>query len=38
VEVEKYEIVPSSELDIAEGLKINSLMAASQQTIPDPDK
>jgi NADH-quinone oxidoreductase subunit B len=38
VEVERYEIVPSNELDIAEGLKINSLMAASQQSIPDPDK
>jgi NADH-quinone oxidoreductase subunit B len=38
VEVEKYRIVPSSELDIAEGLKINSLMAASQQPIPDPDR
>jgi NADH-quinone oxidoreductase subunit B len=38
VEVERYGIVPSSELDIAEGLKINSLMAASQQPIPDPDK
>jgi NADH-quinone oxidoreductase subunit B len=38
VEVERYGIVSSNELDIAEGLKINSLMAASQQSIPDPDK
>jgi NADH-quinone oxidoreductase subunit B len=38
VEVEEYGIVPSNELDIAEGLRINSLMAASQQPIPDPDK
>ena len=38
MEVERYGIVPSNELDIAEGLKINSLMAASQQPIPDPDK
>jgi NADH-quinone oxidoreductase subunit B len=38
VEVEKYGIVSPNELDIAEGLKINSLMAASQQPIPDPDK
>jgi NADH-quinone oxidoreductase subunit B len=38
VEVEKYRIVPSNELDITEGLKINSLMAASQQPIPDPDR
>jgi NADH-quinone oxidoreductase subunit B len=38
VEIEKYEVESSSELDIAEGLRINSLMAASQQPIPDPDK
>jgi NADH-quinone oxidoreductase subunit B len=38
VEVEKYEVESSIELDIAEGLRINSLMAASQQPIPDPDK
>lgn len=38
MEVEKYGIVSPNELDIAEGLKINSLMAASQQPIPDPDK
>jgi len=38
VEIEKYGIVPSNEIDIAEGLKINSLMAASQQPIPDPDR
>jgi NADH-quinone oxidoreductase subunit B len=38
VEVEKYEVESLNELDIAEGLRINSLMAASQQSIPDPDK
>jgi NADH-quinone oxidoreductase subunit B len=38
VEIEKYGIVSSNEIDIAEGLKINSLMAASQQPIPDPDR
>jgi NADH-quinone oxidoreductase subunit B len=38
VEIEKYGIVSPNEVDIAEGLKINSLMAASQQPIPDPDK
>jgi NADH-quinone oxidoreductase subunit B len=38
VEIEKYGIMSSNELDIAEGLKINSLIAASQQPIPDPDK
>jgi NADH-quinone oxidoreductase subunit B len=38
VEIEKYGIVSPDEVDIAEGLKINSLMAASQQPIPDPDR
>jgi len=38
VEVEKYRVESSKDIDIAEGLKINSLMAASQQPIPDPDK
>ena len=38
MEVERYGIAPSNELDVAEGLRINSLMAASQQPIPDPDK
>jgi len=38
VEIERYGIVSSNEIDIAEGLKINSLMAASQQPIPDPDR
>ena len=38
MEVEKYGVESSHELDIAEGLRINSLMAASQQPIPDPDK
>lgn len=31
-------IMSSNELDIAEGLKINLLMAAARQPIPDPDK
>jgi NADH-quinone oxidoreductase subunit B len=38
VEVERYGIVSSNEIDVAEGLKINSLMAASRRPIPDPDK
>jgi NADH-quinone oxidoreductase subunit B len=38
VEIEKYGIVSANEIDIAEGLRINSLMAASQQPIPDPDR
>jgi NADH-quinone oxidoreductase subunit B len=38
MEVEKYGVVSANEIDIAEGLKINSLMAASQQPIPDPDR
>lgn len=38
MEIEKYEVESSNEIDIAEGLRINSLMAASQQPIPDPDK
>jgi len=38
VEIEKYGIVSANELDIAEGLRINSLIAASQQPIPDPDR
>ena len=38
MEVEKYGIVSPNELDIAEGLKINSLIAASQRPIPDPDR
>jgi len=37
MEVEKYLMMPLNEIDLAEGLKINSLMAASQQPIPDPD-
>ena len=36
MEVEKYSMTPS-DIDAAEGLRINSLMAASQQPIPDPD-
>jgi NADH-quinone oxidoreductase subunit B len=38
VEVENYRVESSNDIDIAEGLRINSLMAASQQPIPDPDK
>jgi NADH-quinone oxidoreductase subunit B len=38
VEIEGYGVMPLKEIDIAEGLKINSLMEASQQPIPDPDK
>ncbi len=38
MEIEGYGIMPLKEIDIAEGLKINSLMEASQQPIPDPDK
>ena len=36
MEVEKYLALPN-ELNIAEGKKINSLIAASQTPIPDPD-
>ena len=38
MEIEGYGVMPLKEIDIAEGLKINSLMEASQQPIPDPDK
>jgi NADH-quinone oxidoreductase subunit B len=38
MEIEENVIVSANELDITEGLKINSLIAASQQPIPDPDK
>jgi len=37
MEVEKYLMTPVNEIDTAEGLRINSLMAASQNPIPDPD-
>jgi len=37
MEVDKYSIAPPNEIDIAEGLRINSLIAASQNPIPDPD-
>jgi NADH-quinone oxidoreductase subunit B len=37
MEIEKYSLTPVNEIDVAEGLRINSLMAASQQPIPDPD-
>jgi len=38
VEIEGYGVMPLKEIDIAEGLKIKSLIEASQQPIPDPDK
>jgi NADH-quinone oxidoreductase subunit B len=37
MEIERYPMIPSNEIDAAEGLRINSLMAASQYPIPDPD-
>jgi NADH-quinone oxidoreductase subunit B len=37
MEIERYSMAPLNELDVAEGSKINSLMAASQYPIPDPD-
>jgi len=37
MEIENYSMTPLNEVDVAEGLRINSLMAASQQSIPDPD-
>jgi len=36
MEVERYSMT-SSDIDAAEGLRINSLIAASQYPIPDPD-
>jgi NADH-quinone oxidoreductase subunit B len=38
VEIGKYEIPSSDEIDALEGLRINSLKEASQQPIPDPDR
>ncbi len=37
MEIEKYSMTPLNEIDAAEGLRISSLMAASQHPIPDPD-
>ena len=37
MEIEKYSMATLNEIDAAEGLKINSLMAASQHPIHDPD-
>jgi NADH-quinone oxidoreductase subunit B len=37
MEIGKCPLAPQSEIDIAEGKRINSLIAASQQPIPDPD-
>jgi len=38
VEIEKYELPSLHESDVAEGLRISSLMEASQRPIPDPDR
>jgi NADH-quinone oxidoreductase subunit B len=37
MEIDKYSIAPPDKLDIAEGKRINSMLAASQRPIPDPD-
>jgi len=38
VEIERYEVISSDEIDAAEALRINSLKETSQQAIPDPDR
>lgn len=38
MEIERYEVISSDEIDAAEGLRINSLKEASKQAIPDPDR
>ena len=38
MEIERFQTPVPSDIDIAEGLKINSLIEASQQPIADPDK
>ena len=38
MEIEKYELPSLHESDVAEGLRISSLMEASQRPIPDPDR
>ena len=38
MEIERYEVPSSDEIDAAEGLRINSFREASQQAIPDPDR
>ncbi len=38
MEIEEYRIASSSDIDVAEALRINSLKEASQQPIPDPDR
>ena len=38
MEIGRYSMSPLDEVDVAEGLRINSLMADSQQPIPDPDR
>jgi len=38
VEIERYEVIFSDEIDAAEALRINSLKETSQQAIPDPDR
>lgn len=38
MEIERYEVISSDEIDAAEALRINSIKEASQQAIPDPDR
>lgn len=38
MEIERYEVISSDEIDAAEALRINSLKETSQQAIPDPDR
>ena len=38
MEIGKYQLPTSSEIDVAEALRINALREASQQPIPDPDR
>ncbi|TRZ95692.1 MAG: NADH-quinone oxidoreductase subunit B [Dehalococcoidia bacterium] len=38
MEIERYEVIFSDEIDAAEALRINSLKETSQQAIPDPDR
>lgn len=38
MEIERYEVPSSDEIDAAETLRINALKEASQQAIPDPDR
>lgn len=38
MEIEEYRIASSSDIDVAEALRINSLREASPEAIPDPDR